>query len=581
MASPVCAGEPARVTIQLKWRHQFQFAGYYAAIDQGYFRDAGLDVTLREAREGEDPAEVVASGGADYGIGTSELVVSRARGAPLVALAATYQHSPFGIVSLRGHGIETVHDLVGKRVMVEPQAAEIWAYLKLEGISADRLTLVPHSFDTHSLTAGDVDAMTVYTTDETFALQQAGLDFQLFTARSDGIDFYSDVLFSTEREVRAHPDRVPAVIAAVRKGWHYAVAHPDEMVKLIRERYSDRKSVAELLYEAEHGRALMALDVVEFGYMSEGRWRHIADTYASLGMIDGSVSLDDFLYKPDIGLDRDLVIRLSIAMALAVLVVGGVGGRFYALSRQLRREMAVRAGAEAGLTAALAQERNLLSVLAHDFRTPLSVISASAQLIGYCLSPDDGRGQREIGKILAAARKLSDLIASCLAKDRLEGLETKSFVPVDLTDVLQRITAEWRALAPNRRIYLDIADVETGRIERPVILGDRSLLIVAISNLIDNALRYTPVEGRVIVALSETGDGLAVTVSDDGPGIPEADRERIFEKYYRSPGTPATGGAGIGLSVVAGVVRAHGGSVRAEPGDCGRFVVTLPCLKGV
>ncbi|MFA5950833.1 MAG: ABC transporter substrate-binding protein [Hyphomicrobium sp.] len=582
LATPgACASEDSRVTIQLKWRHQFQFAGYYAAIEQGYFRDAGLDVTLREAEEGEDPVHVVTGGRADYGIGTSELVVSRANGAPLVALAATYQHSPSGIATLRGRGIDTVHGLAGKRVMVEPQAAEIWAYLKTEGIAADRMTLVPHTFDTKSLIAGDVDAMTVYTTDETFALAQAGLEFQLFSARSVDIDFYSDVLFTTEAEIAAHPARAAALLDAVRHGWHYAMAHPDEMARLIRARYSERKSLDHLLYEAEHSRPLMALDVVEFGYMNEGRWRHIADTYASLGMIKPGPSLDGFLYRPDTGMNRETVIELVAGMALAVLLVSGIGGRFYALSRRLRHEVAVREGAEAELRAALAQERNILSILAHDFRTPLSVISASAQLIGYCLSPHDSRGQREIGKISVATRKLSDLIASCLAKDRLEGLAAESFLPVDLPPLIERLVEEWRTLYPHRRIYLDMTDLARDETVPTTVNGDRGLLTVAFSNLIDNALKYAPPDGRVILALGPgpSVDTLTVTVSDDGPGIPEEDRERVFEKYYRSPGTLANGGAGIGLSVVAGVARAHKGTVVARSGARSEFVMTLPALK--
>ena len=577
--APARADVADRIVIQLKWRHQFQFAGYYAAIEQGYFRAAGLDVSLIEAHEGEDPVDVVTAGQAQYGIGTSELVVARAKGARVVALAATYQHSPYGIASLRGHGIDSVHDLVGRKIMVEPQAAEIWAFLKTEGIGPERLTLVPHSFDTKSLLAGDVDAMTVYTTDETYALKAAGVDFQLYTARSVDIDFYSDVLFTTETEAHGHPARVAAVVEAVRRGWHYAMAHPEEMARLIAERYGERKSYDHLLYEAEQSRPLMALDVVDFGYMNEGRWRHIADTYAGLGMMPATLSLDGFLFRPEPGLSREGVLKLVAAMALAVLVVAGVGGRFYALSRRLRHAVAVREAAEGELRAALAQERNLLSILAHDFRTPLSVISASAQLIGFCLSPHDNRGQREIGKIVAAARRLSELIASCLAKDRLEGLATAAFEPVELVPLMERLVAEWRNLAPSRRIYLDIADLAADPSAARRVSGDRGLLTVAFSNLIDNALKYAPVEGRVIVSLSPGPGTLVVRVLDDGPGVREEDRDRVFEKYYRSPGAPTTGGAGIGLAVVAGIIRAHGGSASAVASQRGEFVITLPVLR--
>ena len=78
---------PEKVTLQLKWKHQFQFAGYYAAQAKGYYREAGFDVTIREAQEGHDPADIVLAGEAQYGVGSSELVLRRAKGHPVVVLA--------------------------------------------------------------------------------------------------------------------------------------------------------------------------------------------------------------------------------------------------------------------------------------------------------------------------------------------------------------------------------------------------------------------------------------------------------------------------------------------------------------
>ena len=140
------AGEPAQaletVSLQLKWSHAFQFAGYYAALEQGYYREAGLDVRLLEAGPGLDPLESVLSGQAQYGVGTSSLLLARAAGQPVVVLAVVFQHSPLVLVArqdLTRPGTQGIHDLVGKRVMIEPQSDELVAYLKQEGINLDRL----------------------------------------------------------------------------------------------------------------------------------------------------------------------------------------------------------------------------------------------------------------------------------------------------------------------------------------------------------------------------------------------------------------------------------------------------------
>ena len=95
-----------RVSLQLKWKHQFQFAGYYAAVEKGFYRDAGLDVTLLEAPDNIEPAQAVLRGDAEFGIAASDLVLLRGQGRPVVALAAIYQHSPFILLALANRGID-------------------------------------------------------------------------------------------------------------------------------------------------------------------------------------------------------------------------------------------------------------------------------------------------------------------------------------------------------------------------------------------------------------------------------------------------------------------------------------------
>jgi ABC-type nitrate/sulfonate/bicarbonate transport system substrate-binding protein len=112
------------VRLQLKWKHQFQFAGYYAAKAKGYYRDAGLDVSFLEAPDTIEPAQQVLQGKAEFGVSNSDLVLLRGRGNPVVALAAIYQHSPLILLALEKSGINNVHQLAGKRVMLEAHSQE-------------------------------------------------------------------------------------------------------------------------------------------------------------------------------------------------------------------------------------------------------------------------------------------------------------------------------------------------------------------------------------------------------------------------------------------------------------------------
>lgn len=324
------------ITLQLKWRHQFQAAGFYAAIAQGYYRDAGFDVTLRELQPGEDPVDVVRSGTADYGVGASDLLIARANGAPVVALAAIYQHSPQILLARRDAGIETVHDLPGKSVMMEPQLGAILAYLRDQDVPVWRLNRVPHALDPGALIDGRVDAMTAYSTDEPFLLRQAGVDYRTLAPRTGGVDFYGDTLFATEDEIARYPERVAAFRAASLRGWRYALEHPEEIVALIREQYSQRHTQAHLMFEARRSRPLIAPNLVEVGYMNPKRWRRIAQVYASHGLMGGWIDLDAFLWQPSAS-ERPWWSRPPFLAALfVILAISLVTVRFYNLNQTLQ-----------------------------------------------------------------------------------------------------------------------------------------------------------------------------------------------------------------------------------------------------
>ena len=152
------------VTLQLKWVHQFQFAGYYMALEKGFYRDAGLAVTLRPngyAGSYVSPVDAVLSGDATYGISNSGLVREYAQGKPIVALAATLQHSAVSWLVLDRPDIRNLHDLVGKRLMtVFPlsESVELLAPFSSEGLALDKLNLVQTGFDLQPLIDGEVDA---------------------------------------------------------------------------------------------------------------------------------------------------------------------------------------------------------------------------------------------------------------------------------------------------------------------------------------------------------------------------------------------------------------------------------------
>ncbi len=349
------------VTLQLKWKHQFQFAGYYAAIAQGYYRDAGLDVTLREATPGRDPTQAVLEDKAEFGVGNSDLLIFRQKGFPVVVLASIFQHSPLALVVRAQSGVTDLQGLHDRKMMMLPsESAELFAYFKFEGIDPAKLKVLPHSLNIEDFISGKVDAMSEYVTDEPFVLRQRGVEFLTFIPRAGGIDFYGDNLFTTEEQISAHPARVRAFLQASLKGWDYALAHPEEIVDLILRDYNTQnKSREQLLFEAAQTAQLMHPGLIEVGHMNPGRWRNMADTYAEFGMLPRDFPLKGFLYNPNPAPDYTLLYWTLVVLSAGSVATLGWALPLFRLNRRLRVEVRERERAEGQALASEKQYREL------------------------------------------------------------------------------------------------------------------------------------------------------------------------------------------------------------------------------
>lgn len=332
-----------RVTLQLKWFHAFQFAGYYAAKELGYYREVGLDVDIKEGHPNLDPVQSVVEGKADFGVGTSSLLLHRYAGNPVMVLACIFQHSPYVLIARQNRPTQSVHDIVDKRLMIEPQADELLVFLRMEGIPLSRLTKISHSRDPQDLVDGRVDAMSAYVTNEIYYLNRQNFPYQVYSPRAVGIDFYGDTLFTAEQIIKTKKNQAEAFTAASIRGWKYAMAHPEEIAKLIFDKYSKNHELAFYLFEAEQMKSLIQPDIIEMGYINPGRWQHISDVYAKLGMLPEDFKIKSFLYiknhKEDLA---KLYKRIAFLIASLILIsiffayIFRVNRKLSASLRQLR-----------------------------------------------------------------------------------------------------------------------------------------------------------------------------------------------------------------------------------------------------
>src|SRR6266852_1996145 len=317
-----------QVSMQLKWKHQFQFAGYYAALEQGFYRAAGLDVTIREGGPGIDVAEMVASGKTDFGVCNASVLRERTVGRRLVVLAAIFQRSPAVILVARRADITSVSDLRGRTLMDTPGSDEIAAMLKREGVDYEALPRVSHQGNPRDLLAGRADAMVAYSTNEPFVLEQLGASYRTFSPGDYGIYFYGDNLCTSEAEVKAHPDRVAAFRAASIKGWAYALAHKEATVDLILKTYSTKKSREALLFEAARTEMLVGRGPGHIGDQDPARWRRIAATYRKLGLLSDDTLPEALIwYGNDGHLWRWLIPLLLMPVGLTIAALVAYRGR--------------------------------------------------------------------------------------------------------------------------------------------------------------------------------------------------------------------------------------------------------------
>ncbi len=237
-----------------------------------------------------------------------------------------------------------------------------------------------------------------------------------------------------------------------------------------------------------------------------------------------------------------------------------------------------------------ADKARFLRHVSHELKTPLAALREGVALLNDGVTGPLSPNQQEVARILAdntatLQRRIEDLLRFNAAAFAAQRVVRR---PTDLLALLRRLVDEqqlqWRASG----LQIDIHAPPGGETLMPEVDGE--LLGTALSNLLSNAIRYSPAGGRIDWWLQREADGLAIEVADQGPGVPEAERERIFEPFFRGQLQPADAGAGaagskglagtgIGLSIVAETVAAHGGRILCMPHDPGsgaRFRIELP-----
>ncbi len=579
------------VVLQLKWTHQFQFAGYYMAKHKGYYREADLEVEIREGSPTMDVTEQVLSGKADFGVGTSSLLLDYAAGKPVVVLGVVYQHSPLVLIMRANKPSDTLERLQGDPIMLEAHSGDLLAMLRRKGLPLDQLNITNRPCHAEKRLEHNPGAISAYLTDEPYTLDQMGVDYFISSPRSYGIDFYGDNFFTTQQMVKNKKGVVKRFRAATLRGWEEALSNPEEAIDLILKEYPCKKTREHLLYEARITQDLMT-KLVTPGYMCSARWQHIAETYLETGLLEKTPDLGGFIFKTRPYTLPKWFWTSTLGAASLILLLVSISIYLRILNVRLGREIAKRRSAEQHLKTTnrelqqakeIAEETSrqksrFIANVSHDLRSPISAFISLSHILRHHSESLDLPDQfiRFLDQLNAGSKFLMLMINNLIDFSTFE-MDEAIVRPenMDLDDWCGNIANLSQPQANERGVEIKMRVSPPGS----TIEADHTRLSQILMNLLHNAIRFSPRGGVVTVEISIQAGVLAMDVRDQGPSIRLEERKLIFDLVaQKEKSLSQRKGTGLGLSIVPRNTQLLDGSIQveqAEPAGA-RFIVTIP-----
>jgi NitT/TauT family transport system substrate-binding protein len=263
------------VTVQLDWIENAQFAGLLVAKERGWYAEQGLDVTIEPVdRTTLDTVGPVVKGRNVIGCADG-MVLLRARQAhqPIQVFAVTLQASPLGIITLRSSRLSQVKELAGKTIGLHAyDLPQLEIMLKANGVSLGQVKIKEIGDDITSLAAGQIDAQVVYLLDEKVALEEKGIQLNVFPGYANNYSTYSQVYFARSDFLRAHPEILAKFLLATKRGWEEAFAHPNETAAMLVSRYLPGKDLNYQVRSLMEIRRFATIESPQLGQMRMKTW---------------------------------------------------------------------------------------------------------------------------------------------------------------------------------------------------------------------------------------------------------------------------------------------------------------------
>lgn len=554
-----------KISIYLGWSHQFQFAGYYAALEKGFFKENGIDAELIPST-GDPSIEAIINHKYEYGVGTAGVLLASSHYQKLTVLAAILQQSPVSLIALKSNRINNLRDFNNSNII---GSTEIRAMLISGGVDINSVTFhgATGSFD--DLVTNKYDGVSYFITDQAKLVGNDSLLFNIFRPIEYGINFYGECLFTSREEIESNPERAQKVKDAVIKGWQYAIENPDEIINLILLKYNVGLSREDLTKEADitiHN--LILPRFYDVGDMQLSKWEQMAKLLYDFKIVSEPLILKGFVYVPPIEELRDLK-KIIWLTSIIILIIAGFLLVLLLYNKQLKS--AVKARTDSLEKSNQEMDRFVYSI-SHDIRSPLSSVQGLINIMK--IDPNDH--EKYLGLIESSIIKLDNYTKDILDYTRNSRAKVSPRI-IDLNEVLNKCISQLKYADNSNNIdfYKDAT------LEEPF-YTDPWRLEVILNNLLSNSVKYrekSRAQSFIKVHAGLIDDKLQLKIEDNGIGIDKVHLKKIYGMFYRA--SEDSQGSGLGLYIVSETMTLLHGSIDIQSvvGEGTTITLEIPNLK--
>lgn len=233
--SPISQQTLTKVSVRMKWFFAGTMTGWFAAKEEGFFKDAGIDINITPGGPDNNSVKLVAAGTDMFGVaGADEVLMSREKGIPIVAVGALFKDSPICFISKKKKNITSPVQWAGKTIEVSYGSnAEIQYRALVKKYNVKNIKEVPYTFNLIPFIEDKVDVSVAYKMDQVVTLQRQGIELNIITPKEHGINPYGDVIITTEKTLREQPELVRKFVQAALKGFIWSIGHQPQAIEYL------------------------------------------------------------------------------------------------------------------------------------------------------------------------------------------------------------------------------------------------------------------------------------------------------------------------------------------------------------